>query len=254
MVTTDDEIENQQSPTTNHSAEDEKLSIGNSTIDQKISEDDSPSCGENEDIESIQSSPLNEFKKKVNHLEATVDELKAENENLKEELRCRNRDISWLEKQCDDADSKETELREQVYETQKINEENLLVIAALRNEIVQMKDSMMASDAVDIQNKENLFRLENEIQKKEKEAREMKGEIASKDRKISGLLLELRRVTNKQECMAEKARFGENDNDSISSKPANCTNAQMKSKNRYAIKVDSSQSTPVKNYPECTTQ
>ncbi|KAK6102121.1 Kinesin motor domain family protein [Brugia pahangi] len=254
MVTTDDEIENQQSPTTNHSAEDEKLSIGNSTIDQKISEDDSPSCDENEDIESIQSSPLNEFKKKVNHLEATVDELKAENENLKEELRCRNRDISWLEKQCDDADSKETELREQVYETQKINEENLLVIAALRNEIVQMKDSMMASDAVDIQNKENLFRLENEIQKKEKEAREMKGEIASKDRKISGLLLELRRVTNKQECMAEKARFGENDNDNISSKPVDCTNAQMKSKNRYAIKVDSSQSTPVKNYPECTTQ
>ncbi|EJW86077.1 kinesin motor domain-containing protein [Wuchereria bancrofti] len=153
MVTkTDDETENQQPPTTNHSAEDEKLSMGNSIItDEKMSEDDSPSCGENEDIESIQSSPLNELY------------------NLKEELRRRNRDISWLEKQCDDADSKETELREQVYETQKINDENLLVIAALRNEIVQMKDSMMASDAVDIQNKENLFRLENEIQKREKE-------------------------------------------------------------------------------------
>uniref|UniRef100_A0A1I8E8U6 Kinesin motor domain-containing protein n=1 Tax=Wuchereria bancrofti TaxID=6293 RepID=A0A1I8E8U6_WUCBA len=240
MVTkTDDETENQQPPTTNHSAEDEKLSMGNSIItDEKMSEDDSPSCGENEDIESIQSSPLNEFKKKVNDLEATVDELKAENENLKEELRRRNRDISWLEKQCDDADSKETELREQVYETQKINDENLLVIAALRNEIVQMKDSMMASDAVDIQNKENLFRLENEIQKREKD----------------GLLLELRRVTNKQEHMAEKARFGENDNDNLSSKPVNCANAQMKPKNRYAIEIDSSQSTPVKNYPECTTQ
>ncbi|EFO23315.1 kinesin motor domain-containing protein [Loa loa] len=254
IIKTADDFEDQRPPVLNRTVEDDKLSTENFAVTQKMSEDDSSSCGEKEDIESIQATSLNKLRKKVIDLEAIVGELKAEIEDLKEELRSRNRDIDWLEKQCDDADSKETELREQIYETQKMNDENLSVVAALRNEIVQMKDSMMASNAIDIQNKENIFRLENEIQKKEKEAREMKREIASKDRKISGLLLELRRITNKQENIAEKGRFGEDDNDNLLSKPINCVNAQIVRKDRYAVEIDSSRSTPVKNYPECKTQ
>uniref|UniRef100_A0A2K6VME2 Kinesin motor domain-containing protein n=1 Tax=Onchocerca volvulus TaxID=6282 RepID=A0A2K6VME2_ONCVO len=256
VIKTADDAEDQKSPMANYIAEDIKLPTENCllTCTQEINEDESPSCGEKEDIDSKHSNPTNEFEKEeVIGLEATIAELKAENEYLKEELRCRNRDISWLEKQCDDADNKETELREQIYETQKIYDENLSVIAGLQDKIAQMKNSMMTSDAADICNKENLFRLENEIRKKEKEMREMKGEIASKDRKISGLLLELRRVMNKQENTAEKARFGEDDNDNLSSKQIICVNAQMNQKNRYEIEIDSLQSTPVKN-PECITQ
>ncbi|OZC06134.1 kinesin motor domain protein [Onchocerca flexuosa] len=256
VIKTADDAEDPKPTMTNYIAEDIKLPTENClpACPQEINEDESPSCGEKEDIDSKHSSLSNEFEKEeVIGLEAAIAELKAENEYLKEELRCRNRDIGWLEKQCDDADNKETELREQIYETQKIYDENLSVIAELRDKIAQMKNSMMTSDAADICNKENLFRLENEIKKKEKEMREMKGEIASKDRKISGLLLELRRVMNKQENTAEKARFGENDNDNLSSKQIICVNAQMNQKNRYEIEIDSLQSTPVKN-PECITQ
>uniref|UniRef100_A0A183H8I6 Kinesin motor domain-containing protein n=1 Tax=Onchocerca flexuosa TaxID=387005 RepID=A0A183H8I6_9BILA len=260
VIKTADDAEDPKPTMTNYIAEDIKLPTENClpACPQEINEDESPSCGEKEDIDSKHSSLSNEFEKEeVIGLEAAIAELKAENEQkfqyLKEELRCRNRDIGWLEKQCDDADNKETELREQIYETQKIYDENLSVIAELRDKIAQMKNSMMTSDAADICNKENLFRLENEIKKKEKEMREMKGEIASKDRKISGLLLELRRVMNKQENTAEKARFGENDNDNLSSKQIICVNAQMNQKNRYEIEIDSLQSTPVKN-PECITQ
>ncbi|KAM3723064.1 Centromere-associated protein [Dirofilaria immitis] len=235
----------------NHIDDDEKLSTENCTNDidddeqlpaencfsacaQKMNKDESRNYSEKENIDSKHSSPLNELKNEVIGLEATIAELKAENEYLKEELRCRNRDIGWLEKQCDDADNVETKLREQLYETQKIYGENLLIIARLRGEIVQMKNSMMASEAADIYNKENLFRLENEIKRKEKEMREIKGEIALKDRKIGGLLLELRRVMNKQENLAEKARFGENDNDNLSS--TQIVNTEMKQKNRVYSK------------------
>lgn len=44
---------------------------------------------------------------------------------MKEKLHRKNQDISWLEQQCDDADSKETELREQLYEMQKMDNENV---------------------------------------------------------------------------------------------------------------------------------
>ncbi|CAG9536167.1 unnamed protein product [Cercopithifilaria johnstoni] len=255
VIKTADDTEDQQSSMANCVAQDGKLSTANSSLAaQKMSEDESLSRGE-EDIEEdlTQSSPLNELIEKVNGLESLTVELKAENEHLKEKLRCKNRNISWLEKQCDDADSNETELREQLYEMQKMNDKNLSVITALRNEIVQMKDSMRASIDANIENKENLFRLQNEINKKEKEIREMKGDIALKDRKISGLLLELRRVTNKQENIAEKARFREDDNN-LFSKEMNYANAPMKRTNRYAVEIDSSQSTPVKHYPECKTQ
>uniref|UniRef100_A0A0R3RW04 Kinesin motor domain-containing protein n=1 Tax=Elaeophora elaphi TaxID=1147741 RepID=A0A0R3RW04_9BILA len=246
-------IEDQQSLIASCGAEDE-LSTGNSSLTtQKTNEDKSPSCG-GKDIKSIQLSLSNEFKEKVTSLEALVRGLQAENEDLKEKVRCKNRDIDWLEKQCDDADSKETELREQIYETQKINDENLSVIAALRNEIVQVKDLLTASNKAIIENDKNLFRLENQIREKEKEIHDMKGEIDLKDRKIHGLLLELRRVTNKQENIAEKARFREDDNDNLSSEQMNHVNAQMKGTNRYAVEINSSRSTPVKNYPECRTQ
>uniref|UniRef100_A0A915Q7B7 Kinesin motor domain-containing protein n=1 Tax=Setaria digitata TaxID=48799 RepID=A0A915Q7B7_9BILA len=248
-----DDIDDHKSSVVNGSVEDEKISVGNSMLDnmQRINEDESPSCSE-KDAEGLQWNPINKLKKKVAGLEDMVAELKAENENLKEELRCRDRDIGWLEKHCDDADNKETELREQIYETQKKNDENLLVIAGLRDEITQMKDSMMAYNDADMQNKENLFNLENEIRKMEKETRELKGEIASKDRKINGLLLELRRVTSRQENNAEKARFGSDDN--LPSKEINCIKAESNRKKRYAVEIDPSRSTPIKNYPECKTQ
>lgn len=51
--------------------------------------------------------------------------------------------MRWLEKQCDDADSKETELREQIYETQKMNDENVCLheyeIATIFIKIIRSK-------------------------------------------------------------------------------------------------------------------
>ncbi|VDK83706.1 unnamed protein product [Litomosoides sigmodontis] len=245
---------NKQLPIADCGAEDGSLSASSfSRTAQKMSGNELPNCGEQE-IENIRPSSLNELKEKVNGLEFVIIELKAENEDLKEKLRCCNRDISWMEKQCDDADSKETELREQLHEMQKTNKENLSVIAALRNEVEEKKKSMMDLDNAHLENEKNLFHLENVIRKKDNKICEMKGEIALKDRKISGLLLELRRVTNKQENIAEKARFqGSDKSDNLSSKEINYANGQIKRTNRYAVEIDSSRLTPVKQCPECRT-
>ncbi|VDN02732.1 unnamed protein product, partial [Thelazia callipaeda] len=240
-VVTEDEIPSPEA----HNVTSEKLSVENIEGHRKSLDSN------NEDHENSQSETINELTKKVTSLTNENAHLKTANENLKEELRSRKRDIVWLEKHCDDADRVETELKEQIYELQKNRSENVeSLIENLKNKVTEMKTSMLAT----FENKKkqygkNLYRLENELQKKEKEICELRSSIISKDRKIGELVVELRRLTSDKKNSVRKARFeapisGQNSNEST----------ETSFSNRYMVKIDPSKPTPVKGYPDCRTQ
>lgn len=73
VIKTAEDVEDQQPSMANRIAEDEKLSTRNSLLaTQEMNQDESPSFGEKEDIDSVQSSPLNELYVFLFSLESTV--------------------------------------------------------------------------------------------------------------------------------------------------------------------------------------
>ncbi|VDN44273.1 unnamed protein product [Gongylonema pulchrum] len=132
---------------------------------------------------------VSEYKDKIAALETANADLERTNEQKQSK-------IDALEKNCDEFDRVEEELRELLWSASEERKKDQDLIAQLQK---KLKETQINRSDEEIRQKEELASLRIQMQRREEEIRELKKDNDAKKRRIQGLLEELRRVTIKQE-------------------------------------------------------